>query len=113
MSFIDEEIGRFYDHKVPVAWSIDEYEEWMRSYEKNRYKYPDWVTKDGQHIPIYRLEDSHLANLISFVQRKDPKNETRWADLLKHEQLYRTLLAKVKVLRSELAEMEMVSEMCL
>jgi hypothetical protein len=28
-----------------------------------------WRTKDGQEIPIHRLEDSHLHNIIVFLHR--------------------------------------------
>lgn len=113
MSCIDEEIVRFFDHMASLSWGIDDYEQWMADYEKNRYKYPDWVTKNGRHIPISKLDDKHLANLIPFVQRKDPKNETRWADLLKHEQLYRELLVKVPKMRADLKNMREISEQCL
>lgn len=113
MSAIDDEIGRFFDHMAGLSWDIEDYSKWMRDYEANRYKYPAWVTKDGRSIPIHELTDEHLANLIPFVERKDPNNETRWAELLKQEQQYRRLSKKVARMKSELKEMRNVSEMCL
>lgn len=113
MSAIDIEITRFYDHMACLSWDIEDYSKWMRSYEANRYKYPAWVTNDGREIKVYDLTDEHLANLIPFVERKDPKNETRWIELLCQEQQYRRLSKKVVRMKQELEKMRYVSEMCL
>lgn len=113
MSAIDCEISRFFDYMASLSWDIEDYSKWMREYEANRYKYPAWVTKDGRSIPIHELTDEHLANLIPFVERKDPNNETRWVELLKQEQQYRRLSKKVPEMKAELAHMRNVSEMCL
>ena len=112
MSAIDDEITRFYDHMVGLSWDIDDYSKWMREYEKLRDKYPAWVTRDGRKIKIRDITDEHLANLIPFVERKDPNNETRWAELLRQEQQYRRLCKKVAEMGAELANMREVSEMC-
>lgn len=113
MSAIDDEIQRFYDRMVSLSWGIENYSKWMREYEKYRDEYPAWVTRDGREIKIRDLSDKHLANLIPFVERTDPKNETRWAELLKQEQKYRNFSKKVAEMEAELAKMREVSEMCL
>jgi len=97
---------------VSLRWDIEDYEKWMADYESKRQTYPAWVTKDGTHIWIYEIEDSHLDNLIPFIERKDPENKTHWLDVFKAEKRYRELKAKMPKMKSELAHMEYVSDVC-
>lgn len=113
MSAIDLEITRFCDSMASLRWSIEDSEKWIADYEKQRPHYPAWVTKDGTHIWIYEIEDSHLNNLIPFVKRQDSENKTHWLDLFKAEKRYRRLKKDLPSMKAELAYMEHVSDMCL
>lgn len=113
MSAIDNEIARFCDSMACLRWDIEDYEKWMRDYEGKRQTYPAWVTRDGTHIWIYEIEDSHLDNLIPFVQRRDPENKTHWVDVFRAEKRYRQLKKELPRMKGELANMEYVSDMCL
>ena len=113
MSAIDDQITNFYNHMTSLSWELDNYTKWMASYESQRNKYPDWVTKDGQHIKVRDIMDSHLENLIPFVSKKDPDNETHWLDVLKAEKRYRELTKKLPQMKVELAHMREVSDLCL
>ena len=113
MSYIDNEIQRFFDHKVSLSWAIDDYTKWMQDYKSKRNKYPDWITKDGIHIKVCDISDQHLNNLIPFVEKRDPENKTHWVDVFKAEKRYRALLTEqLKHLKIEYAEMERVAELC-
>ena len=113
MSAVDDMIAGSCDSMTCLRWDIEDYQKWKADYESNRNNYPAWVTKDGQHIWVYELEDSHLENLIPFVQRKDPENKTHWIDVFRAEKRYRELKAKLPAMKSELQHMEYVSDMCL
>lgn len=71
------------------------------------------VIKDGTQIWIYEIEDSNLDNLIPFIQRKDPENNTHWVDVFRAEKRYRQLKAKLPSMKAELFNMEMVADECL
>lgn len=113
MSAIDNEIARFYDSMACLRWRIEDNEKWMADYEGKRQNYPAWVTKDGTHIWIYEIEDSHLDNLITFVHRKDSENKTNWIDVFISEKRYRQLKSKLPSMKAELMNMEMVADECL
>lgn len=113
MSATDNEIARFCDSMTCLRWDIEDYEKWMADYESKRQNYPAWETKDGQHIWVYEIEDSHLDNLIPFVQRKDPENKTHWVDVFRAEKRYRRLKKELPSMKAELMNMEMVADECL
>ena len=113
MSAIELEIARFCDSMACLRWNIEDYEKWMKDYESKRPNYPSWETKDGTHIWIYEIEDSHLDNLIPFIKSKDPENKTHWLDVFQAEKRYRELTKKLPYMKDELAHMEYVSDMCL
>jgi len=37
----------------------------------------EWETKDGQSIPFSKLEDSHLLNIIKFVENRAENGMTK------------------------------------
>lgn len=113
MSAMDYDIARFYDRMASLRWNIEDYEKWMADYESKRQTYPAWVTKDGTHIWIYEIEDSHLDNLIHFVERKDPENKTHWVDVFRAEKRYRRLRERLPSMKMELMNMEVFSDECL
>lgn len=113
MSAIDNEIDRFYGRMVRMRRRIDDFSKRMKDYEKKRMSFPAWVTKDGIHIQVYEIEDSHLCRLISFVQRKDPNNKTNWVEVFKAERWCRICKFNMPIWKAELARMEEVSDMCL
>lgn len=113
MSAIDKEIASFYAEVASLKIEIDDCKKWIADYENKRANYPAWVTKDGQHIWVYEIDEDHLDNLIPFVQRKDPENKTRWVDVFKAEQKYRRLKNELPYMRAELLNMESVVNKCL
>ena len=49
-------------------------------------KTPVWVTAVGDHIPVSKMEDSHINNVILFLQRKDPGEAvTAWIKVFEKE----------------------------
>ena len=110
MSQIDDDIQRFYDSMVILRWDMEDNKKWIEKYLSFRDEYPDWITKEGQHIKLKDLTDSHLNNLIPFVKRKDPDNKTNWIKILEQEKTYRGLKIKLNKSQEELAYMEEVEE---
>ena len=106
-------MDRFFGRIASLRWDIENVETWMADYESKRPNYPAWETKDGRHIWIYEIEDSHLDNLIPFVQRKDPENQTHWVDVFRAEKKYRQLAKELPRMKEELANMEFVLDMYL
>lgn len=102
MAQLDYDKQRFYDHMVNVRWTIEDYEEWCKKYLKARKSYPAWKTKAGELIKIENITDSHLENLIPFVLKADPNNQTHWFDAFKREKYYRQLCKELKHLKAEL-----------
>lgn len=113
MSVIDYEIAHFFDNMMCLRWDIEDDEKWMKDYEAKRPNYPAWETKDGQHLWIYEIEDSHLDNLIPFMEKQDPENKTHWIDVFRAEKKYRWLKKKLPSKKAELLYMEMVADVCL
>ncbi len=106
-------IAGFLDSMVDLRWNIEDYQKWMADYESKRTNYPAWETKDGKHVWIYEMEDSHLDNLIPFMRKKDPENKTHWIDVFSAEKKYRELKEKLPSMKMELMEMEMIADECL
>ena len=84
---------------------LDELRQWKQKYESHRDKYPPWVTKAGEQIKVKDLTDSHIEALIDFIPTKDPKNETKWIDVIKSEKQYRTIDAKIFRLEEEVRQL--------
>ncbi len=113
MSAVDLEINSFLEKMACLRWDIEDRKKWMKDYESKRQNYPAWETKDGQHLWIYEIEDSHLDNLIPFIQRQDPENKTHWVDVFRAEKRYRQLKKEMPSMKAELLYMEMMAEECL
>lgn len=41
-----------------------------RRQEDNPFPGPVWTTKSGEKIPVTQLEDDHIRNILSFVDRR-------------------------------------------
>lgn len=52
----------------------------------------------------------YYAKMVSITQKG---GKTHWVDVFKMEKCYRKLKAKMATMKSELASMEQVSDMCL
>lgn len=39
---------------------------------------PTWITRDGQHIPVNQMTDSHLNNAIAHLDKSVIKNKEYW-----------------------------------
>lgn len=81
---------------------LTELEQWKRNYESKRDKYPEWVTKTGQKIKVRDLTDSHIENLLKFIPKKDPNNETKWLDVIKCEKQYRNINNEIVSKKNEI-----------
>ena len=108
MSAIDDEIQSFFDKIASISWCINDYKRWMKEYEKQRDNYPNWITKNGEHIKIQNIENTHLDNLIKFMGKKDPENA--WTFAFKYEKKYRELKKKIPEMENEYKEMRRISE---
>ena len=106
MAQLDYDEQRFYDHIVNIRWTIQDYENLCNDYLEQRKHYPMWKTKDGIKIKIQDITDNHLENLISFILKKDPKNQTHWIDVFKREKYYRQLCKEIKDLKAEYKYMQ-------
>lgn len=84
---------------------LEELRRWKQKYERNRYKYPPWVTKTGEQIKVKDLTDSHIEALLNFIPKKDPKNETKWIEVIKSEKQYRTIGMKIFRLEEEIKQL--------
>lgn len=84
---------------------LTELKQWKHKYERNRDKYPPWVTKAGEQIKVKNLTDSHIEALLNFIPKKDPNNETRWIDIIKSEKQYRTIGMKIFRLEEEIKQL--------
>lgn len=84
---------------------LEELRQWKQKYESHRDKYPPWITKAGEQIKVKNLTDSHIEALLNFIPKKDPKNETKWIDVIKSEKQYRTINAKISRLEEEVKQL--------
>lgn len=109
MSAIDDITNKFFGEITSLRMDIKEYEDWCHSYERFRYKYPQWTMKSGEKISIWNMNDTHLINTINLIQRKDSGNT--WLKVLNQEKTYRELLSKIKALKESLFEMEEISDL--
>lgn len=113
MAAIDFEIDRFYGEIASMRFRLSEINSWISDYESKRYNYPPWKTKDGDSIKVYDITDEHLSHLIPFLEKKDPKNETKWVDLFKCEMTYRKIKEERKAIQENLSKYEEIGELCL
>lgn len=69
-------------------------DEIWKNYQKEKLK---WTTKDKQEIPIKKIEDSHLLNLIEFLKKKKSSNTAlnEWIDVFNAEALKRKLIDEI------------------
>lgn len=113
MSAVDDMIAGFCDKLASLRWSIEDAERWMKNYESWRQYFPVWETKDGQQMKVSEIDDTHLDNLIPFIEKRDPKNVTNWVDVFKAEKRYRELKKLMPSKKAELHEMEEAADRCL
>ena len=76
----------FFNHAFSVSMTLENNRSWMRDYVEKRSKYPDWVTRDGRHISVSKIDDNHLENLLKFLP-----SENIWHDVFMCEKKYRYL----------------------
>lgn len=91
----------FFGEVAEARLELSELSRWKADYESKRDKYPSWITSSGQHIKVRNITNSHLENLLKFVKKRDPNNETKWYDIFKAEKFYRginTRIAKAQLL---------------
>lgn len=106
MAQLDYDEQRFYDHIIAIRCAIEDYEAWCKKYLEQREFYPTWKTKEGRELKIQDITDSHLENLIPFVLKRDPNNQTHWFDAFKREKYYRQLCKEIKDLKAEYKYMQ-------
>jgi hypothetical protein len=93
--FTDYQEQVFFGEVAEAHLELDELTRWKEHYESKRDKYPPWITSSGQRIKVNDIEDSHLDNLLKFVKKKDPNNETKWYDAFKAEKFYREIGTRI------------------
>jgi len=76
----------FFAHVMNVRERIYSNRKWKEDYLSKRKNYPDWVTRDGKHIAIANITDSHLENLLKFLPNDNP-----WHTVFECEKKYRHL----------------------
>lgn len=106
--FTDYQEEQFFNHVANIELELDEKITFKEKYEANRDKYPDWVTKDGTHIKVRDLTNSHLDNLLKFIPKKDPNNETKWINVIKCEIAYRSINQEIQALKEERDRLDMI-----
>lgn len=85
----------FFSEVAETHLELDELTHWKEHYESKRDKYPPWITSSGQQIKVKDITNSHLENLLKFVKKKDPNNETKWYSVFKAEKFYRKIDARL------------------
>lgn len=55
-----------------------EFERWLRLRNAGEI---EWVTKEGNHIPIKDLDDNHLINIIHMLEKQGMIEDAHWEAL--------------------------------
>lgn len=76
----------FFNRVSEVREVIYENRKWKDDYLSKRSSFPDWVNRDGKHIPVSKVTDSHLENLLRFLSEEDV-----WHTVFACEKRYREL----------------------
>ena len=58
---------------------------------EDRFRYKEWVTKDGQRLKIKNMETSHIKNCLKFINREI--NGKRWCYADEYTKLFNEELA--------------------
>jgi hypothetical protein len=66
-----------------LLFKIDDYERFIREFEK--YRSIKWKTRVRKEIKISDLTNSHLDNIINFINNKSPE----WIKIFNYEKQYR------------------------
>ena len=54
------------------------FERWLRLRNSGAI---EWITRDGKHIPLKDLEDSHLSNIIHMIEENARREDDAWEAL--------------------------------
>ena len=82
MNGIDEQ---FFGELLKLQLTKETYDAYIKSNIRNTY---EWITKEGIHIKLCLITDSHLNNIIKMVEKR--KNEyQKLLRILKLERNYR------------------------
>ena len=76
---------QFFGKLAELYFTKETYDTYINSNIRNTY---EWVTKNGQHIKLSLIEDSHLNNIIKMVEKKQ-KEYAKLLRILKLEKDYR------------------------
>lgn len=76
---------QFFGELLKLQLEKETYDNYINSNIRNTY---EWITKDGQHIKLSLIEDSHLNNIIRMVEKKQNEYATLLR-ILKLEKSYR------------------------
>ena len=69
-----------------IDWSEEELE------MEDRFRYKEWVTKDGKRLKIKDMETSHIKNCLKFVNKEI--NGKRWCYADEYTKLFEAELRK-------------------
>ena len=87
--------------------TINSSEEWIVKYLSQRKDYPEWVTRDGKHIKVEDITDSHLSNLLNFL----PKGNV-WYKVFMCEKKYRNIMKRLPEWKKENLRNEEIMQNC-
>lgn len=76
---------QFFGKLLKLQLTKETYDSYINSNIRNTY---EWITKNGQHIKLSLIENSHLNNIIRMVEKKQNEYATLLR-ILKLEKSYR------------------------
>lgn len=76
---------QFFGDLFKLQSAKETYDAYINSNIRNTY---EWITKEGIHIKLYLITDSHLNNIIKMVEKKKNEYQTLLR-ILKLENSYR------------------------
>lgn len=76
---------QFFGKLAELYFTKETYDAYIKSNIRNTY---EWITKEGIHIKLCLITDSHLNNIIKMVEKKKNEYQTLLR-ILKLEKSYR------------------------
>lgn len=94
----NDALDRFLFDTMRVKEELDSNAEFVEEYLKIRYKQPAWRTREGKLIPIYKMENGHLKNVIRYLEIKNKDDFKEWINAFKCELKFREIGRQERIL---------------